>query len=293
MFRRQFHLGGLEDGVDRSEHFDLYGADIADHGVELNPRCFREWAAVERDFRVAPERRVIVQGPLYRFEFSNYGARMHSAELLQFAALNRDGPVNLVPDDADGYLGQKLVVGSDTIDLSRVPFSVEPEGGLRLEAGGGAATLRFVYEHPTSPFRFETEYEFDPDEYTVHVRGVAVGLDRPLLLTDFVFVDSDAVSNLIDDVVTKVGDFVDASEVQAPASDEVERIYARLEQVVPAEHCKTLADILNASWRAFENPQLWESMREVFTNKDSVLQELVLKNIELFEIEHLTRNHDS
>ena len=163
----------------------------------------------------APEQRVIVRGPLYRFEFSTYGARMHSAELSQFAALNREGPVELVPDGADGYLGQKLVVGSDTVDLSRVPFKVEPEAGLTLEAGGGAATLRFIYEHPTSPFNFETEYQFDPDEYTVHVRGVVVGLDRPLLLTDlgeglaFVEADSTGEAREMAYVVNHVQDGID------------------------------------------------------------------------------------
>ena len=53
----------------------------------------------------------------------------------QFEPLNHDGLLDLIPDGAEGYLGQKLVVGSDTLDLSRVPFTVEPEDGLTLEAG--------------------------------------------------------------------------------------------------------------------------------------------------------------
>ena len=130
------------------------------------------------------EKRVVVSSPLYRFEFSNYGARLHAAEMSQFEALNHDGLVDLIPDGAEGYLGQKLVVGSDTLDLSRVPFTVEPEDGLALEAGADAQILRFTYQHPTSAFRFETEYEFSPDEYTIRVRGRASGLDRPQLLTD-------------------------------------------------------------------------------------------------------------
>ena len=130
------------------------------------------------------ERRVVVSSPLYRFEFSSFGARLHAAEMSQFEPLNHDGLLDLIPAGAEGYLGQKLVVGSDTLDLSRVPFTVEPEGGLALEAGEDAQRLRFTYQHPTSAFRFETEYEFSPDEYTVRVRGTALGLDRPLLLTD-------------------------------------------------------------------------------------------------------------
>ena len=142
------------------------------------------------------EKRVVVSSPLYRFEFSNYGARLHAAEMSQFEALNQDGLVDLIPDGTEGYLGQKLVVGSDTLDLSRVPFTVEPEDGLALEAGAAAQILRFTYQHPTSSFRFETEYEFSPDEYTIRVRGRASGVDRPQLLTDLgdglAFVEADS-----------------------------------------------------------------------------------------------------
>ena len=130
------------------------------------------------------ERRVVVSSPLYRFEFSSFGARLHAAEMSQFEPLNHDGLLDLIPAGAEGYLGQKLVVGSDTLDLASVPFTVEPEGGLGLEAGEDVQRLRFTYQHPTSAFRFETEYEFSPDEYTVRVSGTASGLDRPLLLTD-------------------------------------------------------------------------------------------------------------
>ena len=142
------------------------------------------------------EKRVVVSSPLYRFEFSNYGARLHAAEMSQFEPLNHDGLLDLIPDGAEGYLGQKLVVGSDTLDLSRVPFTVEPEDGLALEAGADAQILRFTYQHPTSAFRFETEYEFSPDEYTIRVRGRASGVDRPQLLTDLgdglAFVEADS-----------------------------------------------------------------------------------------------------
>ncbi|HIF56321.1 MAG: membrane protein insertase YidC [bacterium] len=136
------------------------------------------------DEALPEERRVVVSSPLYRFEFSNFGARLHVAEMSQFEPLNHDGLLDLIPDGVEGYLGQKLVVGSDTLDLSRVPFTVEPEDGLTLEAGADAQILRFTYQHPTSAFRFETEYEFSPDEYTIRVRGRASGVDRPQLLTD-------------------------------------------------------------------------------------------------------------
>ena len=108
---------------------------------------------------------------------------MLSAEMSQFPSLNGDGLVDLVPAGTDGYLGQRLIVGSDTVDLSSVPYRVEPENGLRLSSGGSGGTLRFVYQ-PSSDFGFEVAYTFDPDEYTVGVAGEVHGLDDALLVTD-------------------------------------------------------------------------------------------------------------
>jgi YidC/Oxa1 family membrane protein insertase len=130
------------------------------------------------------ERTVVVESPLYRYAFSNIGARLVSAELPQFPALNRGGVVNLIPDEVAGYLGQRLLVGSDTVDLTRVPFEVEPADGLDLSAGSGPRTLTFVYQHPSTSFRFELEYEFRPESYQVVARGRVTGVERPLLITD-------------------------------------------------------------------------------------------------------------
>jgi YidC/Oxa1 family membrane protein insertase len=139
--------------------------------------------AAEAEPDALAERRVSVTGPLYDLEFSSFGARLLSAELPGFPALNREGVVDLVPEGAVDYLSQRLVVGTDTVDLSRAPFSVEPEGGLELSEGSGPATLRFVYDHPTSDLTFEVAYTFDPDGYLVRVAGQLEGLERALLLT--------------------------------------------------------------------------------------------------------------
>lgn len=132
----------------------------------------------------APERFVTVEGPLFRYAFSTHGARMLSAEMSQFEALNREGVVDLIPEGVEGYFDHKLVVGQDTIDLSRAAFSVQPEAGLTLVEGGESQTLRFVYEAPSGALAFEIAYTFHPERYQVDVAGRVAGLDRPLLLTD-------------------------------------------------------------------------------------------------------------
>jgi YidC/Oxa1 family membrane protein insertase len=131
------------------------------------------------------ERRVAVQGPLYRYEFSNIGARLVSARMLQFQALNRGGVVDLIPEGTTGYLGQMLVIGGDrdTLDLEGLPFEVSPADGLELAEGEGPRELRFSYQHPSAPFRVELAYEFQADLYQAKVTGRVTGLDRPLLIT--------------------------------------------------------------------------------------------------------------
>ena len=165
------------------------GAPVPEIPTSSAPRLPSVGAAAPVELPTDPaalrEYRITVEGPLYRYEFSNYGARLMSAQMSEFEALNREGPVDLVKEGSGGYMGQKLLVGSDTVDLSGVPFTVEPSKGLTMSSRSGARTLRFVYEHPTSPFAFVLEYEFNPDEYTVGVRGtVESELERPLLLTD-------------------------------------------------------------------------------------------------------------
>jgi len=153
--------------------------------------------AVEGELPAPPAVEVEVRGPLYRFTFSSAGARLISGELLNFSALNRGGPVELVPDGTGGYLGQKLVVGADTVDLTNAPYRVEPEGGLVLNAGGADESLRFIYEHPTGGLGFEVEYTFSPETYQVAVTGQIRGVDRALLVTDLgaglAFAESDSV----------------------------------------------------------------------------------------------------
>ncbi|MDX1566551.1 MAG: membrane protein insertase YidC [Longimicrobiales bacterium] len=131
----------------------------------------------------AEDRRITVEGPLYRYDFSTRGARLLSAELLEFESFTREGPVELIPEGADA-LGHRLVVGSDTLDLRNVPFEVEPAGGLRLLTGEGASELTFTYEHPTAPFVFRVVYTFQPDSYIARVDGQVQGLQDAVLFTD-------------------------------------------------------------------------------------------------------------
>ena len=61
--------------------------------------------------------------------------------------------------------------------------------------------------------------------------------------------------------------------------------------MVPAQHSKSLSNILNAAWMAYEDKSLWKSiMEEPGRQKEQILKDLILKNIEIFEVEQILEN---
>ena len=184
---------------------------------------------------LASEQLVRVEGPLVRFSFSSLGARMRSAELLEFESFTREGPVELVVPDGPGLFGSRIVVEADTVELRSLPFEVIPEQGLRLEVGDPPETLRFRYEHPTEPFAFEIEYTFSSDTYMVGVRGRVEGLNRGLLVSDlgvgpaFNEIDQNRDSTNLAYAVNHLQDGVRStpfSDVSGPIVDEGPHLWA-------------------------------------------------------------------
>lgn len=128
---------------------------------------------------------VSVEGPLFRMALSSRGAVVTSVRLNGFESFAQEGDVELVPADVRGFLGSRMVVDADTLDLSELPFSVTPADGLRLSETGNAQTLSFRYEHPTSDFFVEVRYTFNPDDYLVGVETIfPEGINRAALLID-------------------------------------------------------------------------------------------------------------
>jgi YidC/Oxa1 family membrane protein insertase len=137
----------------------------------------------------APEDTVLVEGPLYRLAWSTMGARLISAQLLQFQSFDREGDVDqeevveLIVPESGGALAMQLRAGEGTLDLGEETFEVEPADGLRLAEGGGPRTLTFRYRHPSGALTLETAYTFDPSSYLMDVRTEVLGADGALLVT--------------------------------------------------------------------------------------------------------------
>jgi hypothetical protein len=98
------------------------------------------------------------------------------------------------------------------------------------------------------------------------------------------------LDRMVDDLIARANAEVNAAAIAASDQAETDRILQRFDQVVPAENCKQLADILNAGWRAFAAKDLWKDIPIVAQNRDRNLKELVLKNFEVFEIEQILRD---
>ncbi len=95
-----------------------------------------------------------------------------------------------------------------------------------------------------------------------------------------------SLAGMVEELGIKVQELLPDGRIPVPSDAESQRILGRLKYVVPAESALSIADIINAAWRAFEDPDLWKGMPEVLKKRDHALKEIILKNIELFEIEH-------
>ena len=126
---------------------------------------------------------VVVEGPLYRFTFSSLGARLISAELLQFQSFAHEGPVELFTPEGPA-LGAEIQAVGESFDLRKLPFEITPSEGLRLNEGGGPETLTLTYRHPSGALTFQTAYTFSPSSYEVLAKTDVMGVDRALLVTD-------------------------------------------------------------------------------------------------------------
>jgi hypothetical protein len=98
-----------------------------------------------------------------------------------------------------------------------------------------------------------------------------------------------ALESLIPELITNVDEAIKPVLTPDNSKEEIERICQRFQRVVPAENCRSLSDLLAASWVTFNNPSLWSEFPEIQKKRNGVLKELVLKNIEIFEIEQILR----
>jgi len=119
---------------------------------------------------------IAVTSPLYRYAFSTVGGSLVSARMLRYpslAAERKGQPAELVPTGSHALLDYHLRIGERDVDISGLPFTPEPAGGITLAESDSAATLRLVHQGPD--FAVRLEYTFTPGNYFFDVRGQVLG----------------------------------------------------------------------------------------------------------------------
>jgi hypothetical protein len=125
-----------------------------------------------------------------------------------------------------------------------------------------------------------------PEEYN----GQFVSQDEPDYSQGDAFqlsIAVEALQKIIPELISTAAQIVHAARVTSTSDDEVNRIYRDFLMMIPSKHTRCLADILNAGWKVFEEPDRWMDIGEDSDRKDFILKELVLKTIEVFEYEQI------
>lgn len=126
------------------------------------------------------------------------------------------------------------------------------------------------------------ETTFDDDTYEIP-RGFGALDKLKLKIADALF------SSVATDLLKLAGEAAPVELRRDTA--EVARVLERFRRVVPAESARSVADIVNAAWIGYRDDHLWEAMPVLHSRRRDVLRELVLKNLEVFEYEHLMKEH--
>ncbi len=121
---------------------------------------------------------VWVTSPLYRLGFSSKGARLVSAELVQYQSFapGDSGKLVQLVTPGDAFLRHRLVLpAGDTVALDDWDFQPVPDApGIVVNAGQAAKPLRFEADKAGS--HVTLEYRFLPEEYRFEVSGSVTGL---------------------------------------------------------------------------------------------------------------------
>ncbi|HET7039464.1 MAG TPA: membrane protein insertase YidC [Gemmatimonadales bacterium] len=167
--------GGPADTVQPADRRTGGPADSVEPGGERLPTAVEEPPPAGPPARpsadTTPERRVIVESDLYRYEFSTRGARLVAATLLEYRsfAAGADTSAQLLPAPAD-FLTYRFVTGRDTLDLAAWIF--EPDAEL-VRVGPEGASLNWVGRSGAREVRLTQR--FQADGYLFEVAGSVSG----------------------------------------------------------------------------------------------------------------------
>lgn len=104
-----------------------------------------------------------------------------------------------------------------------------------------------------------------------------------------VSIADDVSASFFTELLNDVEAVTTEKEMPVRTSEGVGEVCQAFEQIVPIVKAHTLTDVLNAGWRCYQREDLWQDIRHAKeagkANKVGILQELILKSVEILEVE--------
>ena len=104
--------------------------------------------------------------------------------------------------------------------------------------------------------------------------------DENLLMTTTDY----ALNKIVKDLAQEVDNIARNANIPERSEKDIVDSYEAFKMVVPTSSTNSLADIINAGYRAYHDDQLWADMKELQDKKYSILFDVILKSIEVLEI---------
>lgn len=100
----------------------------------------------------------------------------------------------------------------------------------------------------------------------------------------------DALETMLPRLGQEAALVVRESNVEPESGAERNRLLERFRQMVPLEGCKSIGSLLNAAWSVALDDRFWVNSSVPVDRRDEILKELVLKNLEVMEIERIQQD---
>lgn len=127
-----------------------------------------------------------------------------------------------------------------------------------------------------------------PSDYAVLFANMAEVPDKERHKKFLLSLADAASGGLVSDLIAEAEAMLESAKVPILSEAEVKRILDSFKLVVPAVGVQSLSNILTAAWSAYHEKNFWTNKSQI-QDRRRVLRELVLKNIEVLEIEALLK----
>lgn len=126
-----------------------------------------------------------------------------------------------------------------------------------------------------------------------HPNGFAASfLDEQLLSDDrtkfLVSLADAALAEVVPSLLQVAGSLIDTATIPLVDDGKIDTASRCLQRLTPVAKIGSLAEIIVAGWRAYHDRSLWIANPRVHADRFAILKELVLKSVEVLEIEQLT-----